>query len=80
MPDSLDEAKKIVRSEFLGVSGVHGVGLRRADNAVCVYVHAAGDERPGDLAAVIEERVRPYKLIVIEEAAPRLLTPREDKN
>ncbi|MGI9336022.1 MAG: hypothetical protein ACR2RL_22985 [Gammaproteobacteria bacterium] len=79
MPTTLEEAKKIVRAEFLGVAGIHGVGLRRADNAVCIYVHQGEDTRPKDLTAVIEGRVQPYRLIVIEEPAPQMLAPGADQ-
>lgn len=69
---SLDQAKALVRQRCLALSGVHGVGLRRKDSAVCLYVHG----RPDAATEAVLERTRgeihPFVLEVIYEQPPMM--------
>jgi hypothetical protein len=70
MSDPLEEAKgRLFR--YLGTSGVHGVGLRRSENAVCVYLDA---RLPGheELLREMEREILPVRLIAVYEAPPSL--------
>jgi len=68
MPESLEDTKKRLRSQYLGKGGIHGMGLRKSQNAVCVYV----ERKPADgiLAEEIEREAAPYKVIFVEESPP----------
>ena len=73
MTESLRQAKDRLRRQFLGRAGLHGLGLRPAENAICVY--ADTDETPDQqaLLAEIEQAAKPFGIIVIREPGPSLL-------
>lgn len=73
MTESLRQAKERLRRQFLGRAGLHGLGLRPAENAICVYADA--DETPGQqaLLAEIELAAQPFRVIVIREPKPSLM-------
>jgi hypothetical protein len=72
--ETLEETKKRLAQGFIGLEGIHGIGLRRSESAICVY------HTPGFFAgqAGLLERLRreadPYKIVVIEEEAPTFKT------
>lgn len=67
MQNTLLETKKLIRDKFLGMAGIHGVGIRASENAVQVYLDP--DYRPGqdEVVETIRRAVAPYKLLVIRE-------------
>ncbi|NIA68357.1 hypothetical protein HBA54_07110 [Pelagibius litoralis] len=70
MNDSLEALKERLKGRFLGRGGVHGLGIRRAENAICVY--ADMEENP-ELQAVLTEIQKesgPIRVLVIREARP----------
>ena len=73
MTESLRQAKNRLRRQFLGRAGLHGLGLRPAENAICVYADA--DETPGQqaLLAEIELAAQPFRVIVIRDQRPTVL-------
>ena len=72
MTESLRQVKERLRRQFLGRAGLHGLGLRPAENAICVYADA--DETPDQqtLLAEIEQAAKPIRIIVIREPKPSL--------
>jgi hypothetical protein len=68
---TLEQAKTLVRSGYLGRAGIHAVGLRRSDNAVLVYVH---DDSPEQRALMeqIRAAVSPFILRAVHEQQPVL--------
>ncbi|HEX2079624.1 MAG TPA: hypothetical protein VHG08_17995 [Longimicrobium sp.] len=70
MPRTLDEVKAGVSGKYLGRAGIHGVGVRRAQGALAVYL------RPGDVTEqervlrAIEAEAAPYPVIVVSEEGP----------
>ncbi len=77
MSVTLDQTKRRIRSEYLGVGCIHGVGLRRAENAVCVYMHRGKDLIDPSLKQEIEAKAKPFSVIIIEEDAP-MITIKDD--
>ena len=69
MVKTLEEAKTFVREEYLGRAGIHGVGLRRAENAVLVYIHEESPEQEV-LVEQIRQEVSPFDLHTVREAQP----------
>ena len=68
--DALDEAKRRISDKYLGVGGIHGVGMSRANNAVRVYVSTADaidDARLEEIRRVAE----PFDVLIVEDAPPR---------
>ncbi len=72
MSATLDQTKRRIRSEYLGVGCIHGVGLRRAENAVCVYTHRGSYLMDTSLKQEIEAKAKPFSVIIIEEDAPTI--------
>ena len=72
MNETLDQVKRRIRSVYLGVACIHGVGLRRAENAVCVYTHRSGGLIDTSLKQEIEATAKPFSVIIIEEDAPMI--------
>ncbi len=65
---TLDTAKELVSSRYLGRAGLHGVGLRRRENAVCLYVAAGAAE--ADVSALIGDvrrEVSPHGVVVVRD-------------
>jgi hypothetical protein len=68
----LEEVKEKIKAQYLGRGGIHGVGIRRGQNAVSVYVSPISDVEQERLLKEIEEAAAPYKLLVITEERPSL--------
>jgi hypothetical protein len=72
MAASLDEAKKNLRRCYLGQAGIHGVGLKRSQNAVILYITTGYKDSP-DFQAILKsiiQEVSPFKVVQIEEDLP----------
>ena len=66
--DTLESAKSLVSEKYLGVAGIHGVGLRRSKSAVTLYVDPEDrTEERQEVLRRIEEEVAPFNLLVVEE-------------
>jgi hypothetical protein len=72
MAESLEETKERLSQLYLGRGGIHGVGLRRSENAVTVYLDAGGGEPPAGLVGEMERAAAPFRLLVIDERSPRI--------
>lgn len=68
-PD-LKYAKQLVSGRFLGRAGIHGVGMNRSRDAVCLYVDRGATPTATDLLPEIEAVTSPHKVEIIEESAP----------
>lgn len=65
---TLDTAKELVSSRFLGRSGLHGVGLRRRDDAVCLYVDVtASQAEVHALVGDVRREVFPHQVVVVRD-------------
>lgn len=70
MARSLDDVKDRVSEKYLGRAGIHGVGIRRSQETLMVYLHS-GD--PGEQARVlreIEAEAAPYPVVALTEEGP----------
>ena len=70
MADNLEQVKERLKARFLGRAGVHGLGIRRAENAICVYADEEDNPDFPLVLAQIEEEVAPLTVLVIREARP----------
>jgi len=66
--ETLANAKCRISADYVGRDGIHGVGMRASDDAICIYCSHMSDE----LRHELEESVAPYQIIMIVESAPRL--------
>jgi hypothetical protein len=69
MADALTEAKDRLR-RYLGRGPIHGLGIRRAEQALCVYVHPEADVAGDAVLKELEREAAPFKVIVVKEAPP----------
>lgn len=69
MSKTLEETKAVVRTKYLGRAGIHGVGIRRATNALCLYVHQESPEQKA-LVDRIREEAAPYGVVTVDEEPP----------
>lgn len=71
MSQSLDEVKNQLRESFLGKAGIHGVGVKRADGAIRIYLSpdAAGQL---DVLDQMREAAKPYPLVIVVEDLARI--------
>ena len=68
--ESLDQVKRRIRSEYLGVACIHGVGLSRKENAICIYTHRGQGSLSDAMLQEIESKARPFEVIIVDEDAP----------
>jgi hypothetical protein len=64
---SLETAKNKVRRKYLGEAGIHAIGVRRSEQALCLYVDS---ETNPELQALIEQiaaEISPYHVLAVEE-------------
>ena len=71
MNRTLQEAKIRVSDRFLGTHGIHSVGVRKRDNAVCLYTT---DRREPDEAVVegIRREAEPYAVVIVRSERARI--------
>ncbi|MGL4611803.1 MAG: hypothetical protein ACRCYY_19350 [Trueperaceae bacterium] len=65
---TLETAKQKVRRKYLGEAGIHGVGVRRREGALCLYVSSKDDPELQRLLEAICADVSPYPVRTVEEA------------
>jgi hypothetical protein len=73
---SLEATKRRLSRKYLGRGGIHGIGLSRARNAVCVHLAAGRDAaHAAQQNAILDELkhdASPYEVLVTVEERARL--------
>ena len=72
MERTLDVVKAAVSEKYLGRAGIHGIGIRRRQNALTVYLHAADSAEQAALLREIEAEAVPYHVLAVTEEQPVL--------
>jgi hypothetical protein len=67
---TLEEAKERLARLYLGTAAIHGVGIRRADDAVYLYVDRGSAAQTAALLDEIASHAAPFKVVVVEEEPP----------
>lgn len=70
MNKTLEEAKERLARLYLGTAAIHGVGIRRAEGAVCLYVDRGNAAESAALLDEIVSHAAPFKVVVVEEEPP----------
>ena len=70
MTDELRGMKDRLARRFLGRAGVHGLGVRRRENVICVYADAEDTEALRVVLAEIQKEAAPFRVLVIREPPP----------
>lgn len=76
---SLEEMKALVSAQFLGKQGIHGVGMKKANNAVRIYIHDA-NKPAEEMLAAIQDLCAPYAVDVVHEQPPHRLSARPERS
>ncbi len=69
---SLETAKNKMRRKYLGEAGIHAIGVRRSEQALCLYVESEENAELQVLLKQIEVEVSPYHVLAIEEQRAKL--------
>ncbi len=72
MERTLEAVKAAVSGKYLGRAGIHGIGMRRSQNALMVYLHAGDQGEQARLLREIEAEAEPYRVVAIAEEQPVL--------
>jgi hypothetical protein len=66
MAQTLEDAKSRVSRDVMGRYGVHGIGLRRSENAVVLYVEPARREEIERERARVAALAAPFPVMVVD--------------
>lgn len=72
MDKSLDEVKEDISQKYLGKSGIHGIGIRRKKNALCVYTDTETSPKQKAVLEEIKKQAAPYSVVTIEEERAKI--------
>lgn len=72
MSKSLDEVKQEISQKYLGKSGIHGVGLRRKENALYIYTENESNPAQTVLLEKIRKEAAPFSVVTVEEERPKI--------
>lgn len=72
MDKSLDEVKEAISEKYLGKAGIHSIGIRRKNNALCVYTDAGASPKQKAVLKEIEKEAAPFSVVTIEEERARI--------
>ncbi len=67
MSKSLNETKETLSRKYLGKGGIHGIGIRRSQNAICIYVNIEDSPGHDQLFDEIKNEAAPYQVLKIQE-------------
>ena len=71
MADTLQAVKERLKKQYLGKSGVHALGVSRAQNAIQVYLDADAGDQEATLRD-LEQAAAPFKVIVVREGRSQI--------
>ena len=69
---SLDEIKDDISKKYLGKAGIHGVGIRRKANALCIYTDSETDVEQKAVLQKIEKEAAPFRVVNIQEESAKI--------
>jgi hypothetical protein len=72
MSKSLDEVKQEISQKYLGKSGIHGVGLRRKENALYIYTENKSNAAQTALLEKIRKEAAPFSVVTVEEGRSKI--------
>jgi hypothetical protein len=72
MSDLLNKVKRRISTKYLGKAGIHGVGIRRSQNALCLYLDTDINTDQKKILQSIEQEAVPYKVLIISENKPKI--------
>jgi hypothetical protein len=70
MAHTLDDVKVIISGKYLGRAGIHGVGVRRSQDALMVYLHSGDPAEQARVLREIEAEAAPYRVVAVTEEGP----------
>jgi hypothetical protein len=76
---TLEDVQSLVSQKYLGQGGIHGVGIRRSKSAITVYVDPGTRPSQKELLDLIEEEIKPFHLMVVEEGRASIPLINEDQ-
>lgn len=78
MAETLQSVKSRLSRQHLGRHGIHAIGVRESEGAVCLYVKSRARLEATGVLKEIEIEAAPFKILVTEEPQASLADePRE---
>ena len=71
MRKALHQIKGKLRRKYLGTYGIHAVGIRESDNAICIYLDPDSDLDGSEVLTTIQIAASPYQVVLVREEKPR---------
>lgn len=68
---SLKDTKKSISQKFLGVAGIHGIGLGESDQEIRIYASDLENQTFKDTLEQIETEAAPYNVQCIQGSPPK---------
>jgi hypothetical protein len=72
MSKSIDDVKQRISQDFLGRAGIHGVGIRRSEDAIYLYVTPQRHPDRGQVMDEIRKIAAPFRVTWVEADAPTI--------
>jgi hypothetical protein len=69
---TLETIKNKVRRKYLGEAGIHAIGVRRSQGALCLYVDSEENPDLHKLLEQIQKEISPYHVLAVEEQQAKL--------
>jgi hypothetical protein len=69
---SIGTYKTKLSQEYLGKAGIHGISIRKSENAIYVYVSGSASTQQQKLIKKMEKEAAPYKVVTVREGRPSL--------
>ncbi|HZL73423.1 MAG TPA: hypothetical protein VFC86_13255 [Planctomycetota bacterium] len=71
MNEALARLKSEFTKRYLGTHGIHGVGIREVDNAICLYVGRDSNLESSPAFESIVRTAAPFTVVLVHEDAPK---------
>lgn len=70
--DALERAKRRLSERYIGIAGIHGLGLLRADRVLRVYCVPGESAHRQSILEQLKRDAEPLKVEVISKLPPRI--------
>jgi hypothetical protein len=73
MHETLNEVRERIARDYLGMVGIHGIGMSRARNSIKVHVQIDGTQEQQAIFTAIRQSANPFEVLIIEDK-PSMIT------
>ena len=70
MSNNLESTKGLLRRKFIGKYGIHGFGIRKSVDAICIYMDEDTDQQ--EIIDELKEAASPHQIIIVKQERPSI--------